>query len=86
MCTCSVKSQIGHTKAAAGSAGILKAAAALYHKIIPPMIKVNKPSSVLQMKKHLFSFQISLAPGFLKKAKSVMQQLVHWALVEVTIT
>jgi acyl transferase domain-containing protein/NAD(P)-dependent dehydrogenase (short-subunit alcohol dehydrogenase family) len=39
----SVKSQIGHTKAAAGSAGLIKAALALHHKVIPPTIKVQQP-------------------------------------------
>ncbi|OGU14141.1 MAG: beta-ketoacyl synthase [Geobacteraceae bacterium GWC2_53_11] len=39
----SVKSQIGHTKAAAGSAGMIKAALALHHKVIPPTIKVQQP-------------------------------------------
>jgi len=39
----SVKSQIGHTKAAAGAAGLIKAALALHHKVIPPTIKVTKP-------------------------------------------
>jgi acyl transferase domain-containing protein/NADP-dependent 3-hydroxy acid dehydrogenase YdfG len=39
----SVKSQIGHTKAAAGAAGLIKAIAALYHKVIPPTVKVREP-------------------------------------------
>ncbi|SKA07052.1 polyketide-type polyunsaturated fatty acid synthase PfaA [Trichlorobacter thiogenes] len=39
----SVKSQIGHAKAAAGSAGLIKAALALHHRVIPPTIKVTKP-------------------------------------------
>ena len=39
----SVKSQIGHTKAAAGAAGMIKAALALHHKVIPPTIKVQQP-------------------------------------------
>ena len=39
----SVKSQIGHTKAAAGAAGLIKAALALHHKVIPPTIKVQQP-------------------------------------------
>ncbi|MBW2216582.1 MAG: acyltransferase domain-containing protein [Deltaproteobacteria bacterium] len=39
----SVKSQIGHTKAAAGVAGIIKAAMALHHKVLPPTIKVDQP-------------------------------------------
>ncbi|HKL27095.1 MAG TPA: beta-ketoacyl synthase N-terminal-like domain-containing protein, partial [Desulfuromonadales bacterium] len=40
----SIKSQIGHTKAAAGSAGMIKACLALYHKTLPPTIKVERPS------------------------------------------
>lgn len=39
----SVKSQIGHTKAAAGVAGIIKAVMALHQKVLPPTIKVNQP-------------------------------------------
>ena len=39
----SVKSQIGHTKAAAGAAGLIKTALALHHKVIPPTIKVTNP-------------------------------------------
>ncbi|MGE3820045.1 MAG: SDR family NAD(P)-dependent oxidoreductase, partial [Isosphaeraceae bacterium] len=39
----SVKSQIGHTKAAAGAAGLIKAALALHHKVLPPTIKVTEP-------------------------------------------
>src|SRR5205085_8826248 len=43
----SVKSQIGHTKAAAGAAGLIKAALALYHKVLPPTIKVSQPMEPL---------------------------------------
>jgi acyl transferase domain-containing protein/NADP-dependent 3-hydroxy acid dehydrogenase YdfG len=39
----SVKSQVGHTKAAAGAAGMIKAALALHHKVLPPTIKVSRP-------------------------------------------
>jgi acyl transferase domain-containing protein/NAD(P)-dependent dehydrogenase (short-subunit alcohol dehydrogenase family)/acyl carrier protein len=39
----SVKSQIGHTKAAAGVAGLIKTVLALYHKVLPPTIKVQLP-------------------------------------------
>ena len=39
----SVKSQIGHTKAAAGVAGIIKAAMALHEKVLPPTIKITRP-------------------------------------------
>jgi polyketide-type polyunsaturated fatty acid synthase PfaA len=41
----SVKSQIGHTKAAAGAAGMVKAVLALHHKVLPPTINVDKPNS-----------------------------------------
>jgi acyl transferase domain-containing protein len=44
----SVKSQIGHTKAAAGVAGLIKAAAALHHKVLPPTIKVQQPIEPIQ--------------------------------------
>ena len=39
----SVKSQVGHTKAAAGAAGLIKAALALHHKVVPPTLKVRRP-------------------------------------------
>ena len=39
----SIKSQIGHTKAAAGAAGLIKAVLALQHRVLPPTIKVNQP-------------------------------------------
>ncbi|PDV98611.1 hypothetical protein A9Q02_14585 [Candidatus Chloroploca asiatica] len=40
----SVKSQIGHTKAAAGAAGMIKATLALHHKVLPPTINVTQPN------------------------------------------
>jgi polyketide-type polyunsaturated fatty acid synthase PfaA len=43
----SVKSQIGHTMAAAGAAGIIKTALALHHKVLPPTIHVDKASAAL---------------------------------------
>ncbi|MEU2512946.1 SDR family NAD(P)-dependent oxidoreductase [Streptomyces syringium] len=39
----SVKSQIGHTKAAAGAAGLIKTALALHHKLLPPTINSDEP-------------------------------------------
>ncbi|MEJ7930764.1 beta-ketoacyl synthase N-terminal-like domain-containing protein, partial [Ramlibacter sp. AN1015] len=45
----SVKSQIGHTKAAAGSAGLFKAVMALHHKVLPPTIKVDEPNPGLNV-------------------------------------
>lgn len=43
----SIKSQIGHTKAAAGIAGLIKAALALHHRVQPPTIKVRQPLATL---------------------------------------
>ena len=42
----SVKSQIGHCKAAAGVAGLIKIAMSLYNKVLPPTIKANPPLKV----------------------------------------
>ncbi|MDJ0757345.1 MAG: beta-ketoacyl synthase N-terminal-like domain-containing protein, partial [Ardenticatenaceae bacterium] len=40
----SVKSNIGHLKAGAGAAGMLKTALALYHKILPPTLNAETPN------------------------------------------
>ncbi|MEY4763711.1 MAG: hypothetical protein RI907_384 [Pseudomonadota bacterium] len=45
----SVKSQIGHTKAAAGAASLFKVVMALHHKVLPPTIKVDQPNSKLDI-------------------------------------
>lgn len=43
----SIKSQIGHTKAAAGAAGLFKAVMALNQKVLPPTAKVDRPNPKL---------------------------------------
>ena len=40
----SVKAQIGHTKAAAGAAGLIKACLALHHRVLPPQSNVSLPN------------------------------------------
>jgi len=39
----SVKSQIGHTKCAAGLAGLMKVAKAIHHAVLPPTINLVEP-------------------------------------------
>lgn len=58
----SIKSQIGHTKSAAGAAGLLKAALALRHKTLPPTIKVEKPNPDLDLKNSPFYLNTAARP------------------------
>ncbi|SFE77110.1 polyketide-type polyunsaturated fatty acid synthase PfaA [Chitinophaga sp. CF118] len=41
----SVKTQIGHTKCAAGLAGLIKAALSVYHGVKPPTLHIKAPNS-----------------------------------------
>lgn len=41
----SVKSQIGHTKCAAGIAGLIKVAKALHHGVLPPTSQITAPNA-----------------------------------------
>lgn len=43
----SVKANIGHTKAAAGVAGLIKAALAVHHRVLPPATGVERPHELL---------------------------------------
>jgi acyl transferase domain-containing protein/phosphopantetheinyl transferase len=44
----SVKSMIGHAMPAAGMAGLIKAALALYHRTLPPTLNVDEPNPDLE--------------------------------------
>ncbi len=50
----SVKSMIGHTKAAAGAAGMIKTVLALHHKVIPPTLKAEEPDPELNINASVF--------------------------------
>ena len=58
----SVKSQIGHTKAAAGTAGLFKLIMALHHKTFPPTIKVDQPNPSLDWKNSPFYLNTEARP------------------------
>ncbi|MFZ5572107.1 MAG: beta-ketoacyl synthase N-terminal-like domain-containing protein, partial [Thermodesulfobacteriota bacterium] len=58
----SVKSNIGHTKAAAGAAGIIKAALALHHKVLPATLKVEKPDPKLGIENSPFFLNTKTRP------------------------
>lgn len=58
----SVKSQIGHTKAAAGAASLIKTAMALYHKILPPTIGVSQPNPKFEIETSPFYINTEVKP------------------------
>jgi acyl transferase domain-containing protein/NADP-dependent 3-hydroxy acid dehydrogenase YdfG len=58
----SIKSQLGHTKAAAGSAGLIKAALALNEKVLPPTLKVERPNPALNLEASPFYLATKARP------------------------
>jgi acyl transferase domain-containing protein/NAD(P)-dependent dehydrogenase (short-subunit alcohol dehydrogenase family) len=63
----SVKSMIGHTKAAAGAAGLMKAVLAVHHKVLPPTLKVREPDPKLNIRQSPFYLNTQTRPWFSKK-------------------
>ncbi|WP_103546088.1 type I polyketide synthase [Streptomyces sp. SM1] len=58
----SVKSQIGHTKAAAGAAGLIKVSLALHQKVLPPTINVEQPRKAVDFENSPFFLNTSSQP------------------------
>ncbi|WP_156772118.1 type I polyketide synthase, partial [Mycobacterium sp. 1245805.9] len=58
----SVKSQVGHTKGAAGACGLFKTVLALHHKTLPPTIKVDRPNPALEIEKSPFYLSTRAKP------------------------
>ncbi|MFI6823422.1 SDR family NAD(P)-dependent oxidoreductase [Micromonospora sp. NPDC050187] len=58
----SVKSQIGHTKCAAGLAGLIKTALALYVGVRPPTINLTRPNPVWDPRHSPFAFYTQARP------------------------
>ncbi|MBU6345250.1 MAG: SDR family NAD(P)-dependent oxidoreductase [Cyanobacteria bacterium REEB494] len=57
-----VKSQIGHTKAAAGAASLIKTALALHHKVLPPTINITQPHPKLNIENSPFYLNTETRP------------------------
>ena len=64
----SVKSMIGHTKAAAGAAGLIKSALALYNKVLLPTLKAEKPDPKLGIEDSPFYLNTYARPWFSNKS------------------
>ncbi|MBU0616951.1 MAG: hypothetical protein KKI02_04480, partial [Planctomycetes bacterium] len=60
----SVKSQIGHTKAAAGAASLIKAVLALHQRVLPATIKVDEPNPKLGLDDSPFYLSTETRPWF----------------------
>ncbi|MGR3968395.1 beta-ketoacyl synthase N-terminal-like domain-containing protein [Shewanella sp. 1180_01] len=60
----SVKSQVGHTKSTAGTAGVIKAALALHHKVLPATINVSRPNPKLNIESSPFYLNTETRPWF----------------------
>lgn len=58
----SVKSQIGHTKCAAGLAGLIKSALAIHHRVLPPTSNVDTPNAAYRGDASAFVFRKTAAP------------------------
>ena len=72
----SVKSQIGHTKAAAGAAGMIKAALALDQKVLPPTINVSAPSPALEIEESQFYVNTETRPWFRRPGETARRAAV----------
>jgi len=68
----SVKSQIGHTKCAAGLAGVIKTSLALYHGIVPPTLHVQEPNPYYRPSANPFYFSAVALPWVRKDRKAAV--------------
>jgi acyl transferase domain-containing protein len=55
-------SMIGHAMPAAGMAGLIKAALALYHRVLPPTLHADRPHPLLESSQSPFTLNTSARP------------------------
>ena len=67
----SVKSQIGHTKCAAGVAGLIKASLALHTGVKPPTLQLRQPNPAWQAEESPFVFHAEARPWAAPSAERV---------------
>jgi acyl transferase domain-containing protein/acyl carrier protein len=58
----SLKTNVGHSEAASGVAGVIKAALALKHRLIPPTLHFQNPNPLIPFEKLPFKVQTVLGP------------------------
>lgn len=57
-----IKSMIGHCRAAAGIAGVIKTTLALHHKVLPPTLNVDEPNPDLHLENTPFYINTETRP------------------------
>jgi len=72
----SVKSNIGHTKAAAGAAGLIKTAMALYHRVLPATLNVTRPDPELGIEQSHFYINTETRPWFRREPGEIRRAAV----------
>jgi acyl transferase domain-containing protein/phosphopantetheinyl transferase (holo-ACP synthase) len=70
----SVKSNIGHTQAASGMAGLIKAALSLYHRVLPPTLNVSEESKIIEWDKHPCRVSMQTRPWIHPKVHPSVEQ------------
>ncbi|MFC0439599.1 type I polyketide synthase [Kutzneria buriramensis] len=67
----SVKSQIGHTKCAAGLAGLIKTALALHNGVKPPTLHVSQPNAAWEIEGNPFALHAEPVPWAVPAAERI---------------
>jgi len=65
-----LKTQIGHTKCAAGVGGLIKTALAIYNRVLPPTLNIEKPNKFYKKETSPFYFLNKSIPWIKEVRKS----------------